>query len=111
MPSCEGHVIVVPNKHFENIYDLPDKYGHKIFEISKKMALLLKTTYRCDGVTIRQNNEPASSQHAFHFHLHIYPRYKNDNFDINITKEKFLSDPKNRIKLVRKLKKYLPQVI
>lgn len=33
----------------------------------------------CDGVTFLQNNEPASNQHAFHYHLHVLPRYTNDN--------------------------------
>ncbi|MCR4277715.1 MAG: diadenosine tetraphosphate hydrolase, partial [Candidatus Berkelbacteria bacterium] len=39
----------------------------------------------CDGVMIQQNNEPASSQHAFHYHMHIFPRYDGDNFIKNIS--------------------------
>lgn len=38
----EGHVIIVPNEHFENIYELPDEVGHRIFGISKLMSKTLK---------------------------------------------------------------------
>lgn len=103
----EGHVIIVPNEHFENIYDLPDKIGHRIFEVSKLMSKSIKETYECDGITIRQNNEPAGDQHAFHYHLHVFPRYENDNYNQELTKKSFLSDPRKRIEYVNKLKKYL----
>lgn len=103
----EGHVIIVPNEHFENIYDLPEKIGHRIFEISKLMSKSIKETYDCDGITIRQNNEPSGDQHAFHFHLHVFPRYEDDNFNQELTKKSYLSDPEKRIEYVNKLKIYL----
>lgn len=67
-----GHVIVVPNEHFESLYTLPVEYGHRIFDVAKKIALAMKDAYNCDGITTRQNNEPAGDQHAFHFHFHIF---------------------------------------
>lgn len=107
IPTCEGHVIVVPKKHYENIYNLPEKYGHRLFDVAKKVSIAMKKAYKCDGITTRQNNEPAGNQHAFHFHFHIFPRYDGDSFNINLTKKSILSDPKDRIKYVRRLKKYL----
>lgn len=76
-----GHIILVPRQHFENIYDLPDEVGAHIFKMSKVFAIALKSIRECDGITIRQNNEPASNQHAFHYHLHIFPRFENDGFE------------------------------
>lgn len=105
----EGHVIIVPNEHFENIFDLPKNVGHRIFEVSKLMSKTVKETYHCHGITLRQNNEPAGDQHAFHYHLHIFPRYKADNFNQELTKKSYLSDPEKRIKYVNKLKKYLKE--
>jgi histidine triad (HIT) family protein len=102
--TVEGHVIVVPNKHYENIYEMPLETGHKIFEVTQKMAIAMKKAYSCDGVTIRQNNEPAGDQHAFHYHQHIFPRYTGDKFNTGMTKKSILSKPKDRIKYVKKLK-------
>ena len=105
----EGHDIIVPNEHFENIFDLPKHMGRRIFEVSMLMSKAVKETYYCDGITLRQNNEPAGDQHAFHYHLHIFPRYNDDNFNQELTKKSYLSDPEKRIEYVNKLKKYLKE--
>lgn len=107
IPTCEGHVIVVPNDHFENIYEMPDDINHRISEVIKMMALAMKKAYKCDGITTRQNNEPAGDQHAFHYHHHVFPRYDDDSFNINLTKKSVLSDPKDRIKFADKVKNVL----
>jgi len=103
----EGRVIVVPNDHYANIYKLPDTVGHRIFEISKLVSKTMKKAYECDGITLRQNNEAAGDQHAFHYHQHIFPRYDDDTFNQELTKKSFLSEPYERITYVEKLKKYL----
>jgi histidine triad (HIT) family protein len=106
----EGHLIVVPNEHFENIYDLPEVIGHRIFDVAKHMSTVMKRAYKCDGITIRQNNEPAGDQHAFHYHLHIFPRYTGDTFNQELTKKSFLSDPQARIVYKEKLRHYLGEL-
>ncbi len=106
----EGHVIVVPNEHFENLYDLPDEVGAQIFSVAKKVALALKQAYGCDGVTLRQNNEPASEQHAFHYHLHVIPRYEDDDFNQKLTEKSRLSDPEERVTYAEKIKLALKDI-
>jgi histidine triad (HIT) family protein len=76
--------IIVPNKHYENLYELPDAEAQRIILVSRTVAEAVKKSYECDGVMVRQNNEPASSQHAFHYHMHLFPRYTGDGFDANI---------------------------
>lgn len=98
-----GHAIVVPNEHFENIYDLPPEVGHRIFDITKKLSLTMKDVYSCDGITIRQNNEPAGDQHAFHFHLHVFPRYENDGYNAVQPADKRLAKPEERSAYASKL--------
>lgn len=107
--TTEGHVIVVPNKHFENIYEIKEDHLHRIMDVAKKIAITMKKAYKCDGITIRQNNEPASMQHAFHYHLHIFPRYEGDKFEENM-KDKFLSEPKLRLEYKEKLLEFLNKV-
>lgn len=100
----KGHVIVVPNKHFENIYGLPTEYAHRISDIAKKVSIAMKTAYKCDGLTTRQNNEPAGDQHAFHYHLHIFPRYENDGFNEAQAGESRLAEPAERATFASRLK-------
>lgn len=78
-PHNHGHALVIPNQHFENIYDLPVELGGKIHLIAKKIALGMKTLYGCDGISTRQHNEPAGNQDVWHYHLHVFPRYTGDH--------------------------------
>jgi len=107
IPTAGGHVMVVPNDHYENLYDLPLDVLHRIYEVVQMMSLAMKKAYKCDGITTRQNNEPAGDQHAFHYHHHIFPRYNGDSFNLNLTKKSILSDPQKRLSYVKKLKNQL----
>jgi len=75
-----GNTIIVPNEHFENIYDLPISYAQDIHRVAQILALAMKAVYACDGVSTRQHNEPGGSQDVWHYHLHVTPRYKDDNY-------------------------------
>ncbi len=77
-PNNAGHVIVIPNQHFENIYDLPTPATARIHETARRVALAMKAAYRCDGISTRQHNEPAGNQDVWHYHLHVFPRYAGD---------------------------------
>lgn len=77
-PNNRGHVIVIPNQHFENIYELPLNLAAKIHELVRAVALTMKAAYGCTGVSTRQHNEPAGNQDVWHYHVHVFPRYPND---------------------------------
>ena len=103
-----GHVIVVPLEHYENIYDLPSEVGHRVHDVARQMALALKATRDCDGVMTQQNNEPASGQHAFHFHFHVFPRFNGDELDKNMT-QAWVASPEERKPYSGQLKEYFAQ--
>ncbi len=77
-PGNAGSAIVIPNAHFENIYDLPLELATSIHELAQAVALAMKVVYGCDGVSTRQHNEPAGNQDVWHYHLHVFPRYAGD---------------------------------
>lgn len=104
-----GQPIIVPNQHFENLYDMPDELLGKIHKLSKKVAQALKISHNADGVMIQQNNEPASGQHAFHYHVHIWSRYKGDNLHQHMDKKQH-STPEQRKLYVDRLKQALAQL-
>ena len=79
-PNNHGNVLIVPNEHFENIYDLPVGYAADIHRVARMIALAMKVAYDCDGVSTRQHNEPSGNQDVWHYHLHVTPRYRGDDF-------------------------------
>lgn len=99
----KGHVIIIPNKHIENIYDLPSEFSYRIHDLEKEIALALKETYKSDGVSSRQHNEPCGNQDVWHYHLHVFPRYKGDNL---YKTDRENSNPEERLEYVQKLRDY-----
>lgn len=97
-PNNHGHVLVVPNGHHENLYDLPPEVGHGVHDLTREIAVALRTSYRCEGVSIRQNNEPVSHQTVWHYHVHVFPRYAQDRL--------YSSDPEDDYVAVEKRQEY-----
>jgi histidine triad (HIT) family protein len=81
-----GHALVVPRKHVKNLYELPDELAGHILSTAARVARAAKRAFAAEGITLRQNNEAASDQHLFHFHLHVIPRFNGD-------RERFNSEP------------------
>ena len=77
-PLNPGHALVVPRRHVENIYALPDVVAGPILATAARVARAAKRSFGADGITLRQNNDAASDQHLFHFHLHVVPRFTGD---------------------------------
>lgn len=105
-PNNPGNVMIVPKLHFENIYDIPDELLGELYIIGKKIAVAVKTEYECDGISTRQHNEPSGNQDLWHFHLHVFPRWKNDNLYLNNDKSEFI-DSTIREPYAKKLKSCL----
>lgn len=100
-----GHVLVVPNDHYENIYDIPDKSLASVYITVKQVALAMKEKYKCDGVSTRQHNEPAGDQTLWHLHVHVSPRHPNDNLYLNHRNVQFV-DEAYRAKFAHMLRDY-----
>ncbi|WP_066496925.1 HIT family protein [Abyssisolibacter fermentans] len=103
-PNNKAHVLIIPNKHYENIYDLPNHLSSRIHELERIIAIALKEVYKCDGVSSRQHNEPEGNQDVWHYHLHVFPRYRDDNLYLT---SRQLSKPEDRIGYARHLREFL----
>ena len=73
-PASKGHALILPKEHYANLYELPEELA------SKEVA----------------------GQTVFHFHMHLIPRYKDDDVTIgwkpgkltDVLKEQILSKMK-----------------
>lgn len=78
-PVTKGHALILPKSHFKNLYELPDETAQKVMKLAKKMATTMTEKLECDGFNLLQNNNEIAGQTIFHFHMHLIPRYENDN--------------------------------
>ena len=77
-PATKGHALVLPKKHYADLFEIPDDVLAGAVQTGKIVASMLKDKLGCDGVNLVQNNGAAAGQTVMHFHLHIIPRYKDD---------------------------------
>lgn len=105
-PANAGHVLVIPNGHYESIYDIPDDVLGAVQVVGKRIALALKATYGCDGTSFRQHNEPHGDQEVWHYHLHVFPRYAGDDLYLR-SNEKRYTTPAERASYAEKLRPLL----
>lgn len=103
-PNNRGAVIVIPNEHFENIYDLPPQLAGDIHRVACMVALAMKAAYQCAGISTRQHNEPAGNQDVWHYHLHVTPRYAGDNFYSSYLTQRRLMPEEERARYVHSLR-------
>jgi histidine triad (HIT) family protein len=100
-PINEGHTLVVPKKHYENIYEVPDEEVASLFQVVKKVAIAVRNAISAEGVRIVQNNGSAAGQVVFHLHVHIIPEYN------EWTDERTLKSPDEPRVTADKIRTYL----
>ncbi len=67
-PLAKGHVLVIPKKEVEYIFDLDDTLYPGLFTFSKKVAKAIKASIKCEriGVAVVGLEVP-------HAHVHLVP--------------------------------------
>lgn len=108
-PLTDGHALVLPRQHVANVYELPDTLAGPLLSMASRIARAAKAAYSAEGVTLRQNNDAASDQHLFHFHLHVIPRFEGDVVRFSRTPE-WITEDEQRI-MAGKLSQTLSRVI
>ena len=82
-PATRGHALIIPKEHFSDIYHMPEELTAEAFLLAQKMIIKLTEKLGCEGYNIVQNNGELAGQTVFHFHIHLIPRYQDDNQKIN----------------------------
>lgn len=102
-PGNIGHVLVLPKKHYSNIFDIDEDVAGRLFKLATKIAKNMKEVLGFEAMNVVQNNGSLAGQTVHHFHLHLIPRYENDKVmikweQLDLTDEQ-IADIQNKLKL------------
>lgn len=78
-PVSNGHMLIIPKTHYVNLMNIDDSVLSHIMNTSKDLYKKYKDKLNMDGLSITQNND--YGQEVKHYHLHLIPRYENDNIE------------------------------
>ena len=81
--ATKGHTLIIPKKHFENIFDLDSTYASEILKAATIVSNILKEKLGVKNVNLLNNSGTLAGQTVMHFHLHVIPRYGNDEVDFH----------------------------
>lgn len=81
-PVTKGHILVVPKKHYENIFKTPEQTLQAIAKTTKIIANLLKEKLQATGVNVLNASGQSAQQSVFHLHYHVVARYDDDNLNL-----------------------------
>ncbi len=83
-PTSKGHTLVITKEHFDNFLMVPHDLIDKAFIVAQKVAQAQVEQLGAKGVNILSNINEAAGQSVMHFHIHVIPRYdENDGLKID----------------------------
>ena len=84
-PITPGHIIVIPKVHAESFRELLAEDVAHLMRIGQVMDRALQASaLRCDGVDLILVDGRAAGQDVGHVHLHVFPRFEGDDFELNL---------------------------
>ena len=96
-PASKGHALILPKEHYANLYELSDELAAKVLGVAKKVITKMTDVLGCDGYNIVQNNGEVAGQTVFHFHMHLIPRYKDDQVGLGWNVGKLTDEDREEI--------------
>jgi len=77
-PINRGHTLVIPKKHYKDLFEIDEDILKKYLLVIKKVAFATKKALNADGINIGMNNGETAGQVVMHAHIHIIPRFTSD---------------------------------
>jgi histidine triad (HIT) family protein len=89
MPIHYGHALIIPKKEYRNFLEVPEPEVGELMLVTQKIAKSLVKTFNLEGFNFFSNNGEVAGQSVFHFHIHVTPRYPNDNISFLLNLKKY----------------------
>jgi len=82
-PINDGHTLVIPKKHAENIFEIEAKDLLAVMEVAHKIARAIKESLKPEALTVVQLNGRLAGQMVPHLHVHLIPRREGDALKVS----------------------------
>jgi histidine triad (HIT) family protein len=82
-PLNPGHALVVPKPHRETLTEMDGDLVADTFRSARTVAEAIEAAVDPDGLNLLQANGEAAGQEVFHAHVHVLPRYEEDDVEVS----------------------------
>ncbi len=82
-PLAPGHTLVVPKKHYVDVYDIPADTLESIAGVAQNVARKIRESGLGQDVNLFNASGVSAEQSVFHFHVHVIPRNPTDSIGVH----------------------------
>jgi histidine triad (HIT) family protein len=107
-PATPGHTILMPKKHYDSFFKMPDMDRIQLFETAKKIAEIVMKVMDVDSFNLIVFEGKQSNKTVNHDpHIHIIPRYPHDGLNLNPPRSRYAEGQVEQIysRIARHLKR------
>lgn len=83
--ATKGHTLVIPKKHSANLLEIDSEEYINVMKAVNLVAKKLSNTLKPAGINILNNCGEVAGQTVMHFHVHVIPRYEENDIQIGFT--------------------------
>ena len=80
-PISHGHTLIIPKRHVGSFFEITKVERDALLKLLDKPKETIDEEFHPDGLNIGINDGPSAGQTVPHLHMHLIPRYKNDQAD------------------------------
>lgn len=81
-PATPGHTLVIPRVHVSDLWSADVALGAELTQAVINVGHAVQKAVSPEGMNLITSAGEAAEQSVFHVHLHVVPRWKNDELDI-----------------------------
>lgn len=83
-PLHRGHVLVLPKRHFKNLFYVPENLAARTFATARRILPGLRKATGSRAINLFSPNGAHGGQDVFHFHLHLIPVPEGEPFPLQL---------------------------
>lgn len=91
-PINYGHTLVIPKEHHTGSSTIPEETAGRMFKVASRIGVALKRALDADAFNLHLADGTCAGQVVMHAHLHVVPRFAEDDFHWNWRQKQYESD-------------------
>lgn len=90
-PINFGHTLVIPKEHHTGSSTIPEETAGRMFKVASRIGVALKRSLEADAFNLHLADGTCAGQVVMHAHLHVVPRFAEDDFHWNWRQKQYES--------------------
>lgn len=80
-PATTGHTLVIPRQHVPDLWSAEPELAAALMKAVVRVGNAITQAVRPEGMNLISSSGRAAEQTVFHLHLHVVPRWEDDEID------------------------------